>query len=334
MQRYHDYVDLMLGGPRLAALVPNHQALNPQQLAGVPDIQFEVFHDIRANFDCQSLATLPFAPALPQIQATPEFKQKYLLMVVPLLAAHSSVGRRVEFYRLAETVLGPGFIGSNAEMTRLVNAIQGATPQVVQQWLGLAPGVAKYGGIVQSAANYIAANAMNGLIPPPPIGPNALTGAIHGMGMKTACLFFRWMTEPAPDLNLWGAAHRTFIPVDTRILQTCRNAQASLAGATPGLAGYVLNGPITPALFNTVTDFVSVGMGFGPDYLRADYPFWALANSKPKKDPPICYNRINALGAQCPMLRTGRSPDPRCYRCNCLFAAKDNAAGPVPPMYN
>lgn len=320
MIRYQDYVDIMTGGPALARLVPNPALLTPQQLAGVPDIQFEVFEDFRATFDCQSLATLPFPRHLPHINgATLEFKQKYLLLVVPLLAAHSSSGRRKQFYNLATHLLGPNFHGTTANIRQLVSDICAATPADVQRWMGLNPGVARYGAIVKSAADYIKHNAPIGLIAPPSGGPVDLTKHIHGMGMKTACLFFRWMTGSSPDLALWPIASRTFIPVDSRVIQTCRNAQAALIGANPGLAAYSLAGLSMTPLFSTVTNFIQSGLGFGGNYLRADYPFWALANSKPKSAPPICYTRISGLGIACPLLRTGTSPDPRCKQCNCPF---------------
>jgi hypothetical protein len=318
MQEYHDYVRLILGGPGLAGLVEDPTRA---QLAGVPDLQMEVFDHIVADFDCQSLNTLPLGRGNSHISdATPEFMSKYLLMLVVLLAAADSDDRRRRFFHLASSVLGnpnTPIVGSDANIRLLVTTLLASTDSQIQNWLRFAPGEGRHGRKVKSAAQYITHVSPRCIVPEPIGGPDTLKNSIFGMGPKTARLYYRWMCQPPPDLGLWPhALNGLEIPVDTRILETCRESLSVVPGANTPHWQNAFTEPINAHTFAYVTQYVQNILGFGANFMQVDYPFWLLARRRNGQLVPGCYSRIQSLGDACPLARFQL---PRCCKSRCAF---------------
>lgn len=318
MREYHDYAVLINGGSALSALVtaPTHL-----QLAGVPDLQMEVFDPIAGQFDCQNRATLPLGPGGSHIPAaTPEFMSKYLLMLVVLLAAADSDVRRRQFFNMATSALGATrrpIVGSDVIIRELVDVIARSTDHQVQTWLQFKAGKCRHGKKVRSAAKYIQRVAATTAVPPPIGGPNALESQIFGMGPKTTRLYYRWMCQPPPDLGVWPlTTPGQEIPVDTRILESCRESLAVVPGANTPRWQNAFSGKIKPSTFTEVTEYVKTVLKFGPAFMQVDYPFWLLARVPKGQQLPGCYVRIHSLGVVCPLAKFGI---PRCKTSGCPF---------------
>jgi len=328
---YQDYVILINGGQDLVKLIPN---ATPRQVTGVPDLQMEVFDDVVATFDCQNLNTLPLGAGKSHIfNATSEFKSKYLLMQVVLLAASDSDKRRSQFFRMITIMRNAPqerFEGSNEEIAEIIEYIIHQTPRAIQEEMGIKSVKGRYGRMVHDTAKYIYEVANNGIVPVPIGGVDELCN-IYGIGPKTARLYYRWMARGSPDLGLWQVPVEGLqIPVDRRILKTCFECIEVLGPYYPEIARYrqhanrwlTKNGKsIQPCAFAEVTQFVSEALGFGSRFMDVDYPFWLLGRISEKEKLPSCYQRINSLGTHCPLTELNL---PKCLQSHCPFLERNN----------